>query len=81
MTVTRRTANAKKIIGKKTVNGKTYTYEYFTLPLNLYLPKAMIERWGTEFIIERDEDSGKITIISRKALDGSKGDPLPADSK
>jgi hypothetical protein len=81
MTVTRRVANAKKIIGKKVVNGKTYTYEYFTLPLNLYLPKAMIERWGTEFIIERDEGSGKITIISKKALDGGRGDSVSASSK
>ncbi|PUA32134.1 MAG: hypothetical protein B7O98_05525 [Zestosphaera tikiterensis] len=68
MAVRRRTASARKVIGKKSVKGKVYQYEYYTLPLNLYLPKSMVEKWGTDFIIERDEEAGKITIISSKAL-------------
>ncbi len=72
MAISRRPAFARKVIGKKVVNGKVYTYEYYTLPLNLYLPKGMVERWGTEFVVERDEGSGKITIISKKVLDGKK---------
>lgn len=71
MSIMRRTASARKIIGRKVVKGKVYTYEYYTLPLNLYIPKNMIEKWGTEFIVERDEEAGKITIIAKKALDGS----------
>jgi len=67
MPVMRRTASARKVIGKKVVKGKTYIYEYYTLPLNLYLPKNMVERWGTEFIVERNEDEGVIIIRSRKA--------------
>ncbi|MCD6324067.1 MAG: hypothetical protein J7L55_03050 [Desulfurococcales archaeon] len=70
MPVMRRSASARKVIGRKVVNGKVYTYEYYTLPLNLYLPKGMVEKWGTEFIVERDEESGKIIITSKKALDG-----------
>ena len=73
MTVLRRPASARKAVGKKKVNGKTYTYEYYTLPLNMYLPKRMVEKWGTEFIVERDEKSGRIVIASKKALDSSKG--------
>ena len=65
----RRSASARKVLGKKVVNGKIYTYEYYTLPLNMYLPKGMVERWGTDFVIERDEENGRIIIISKKALD------------
>ena len=71
MVTVRRATSARRILGRKVVNGKEYRYVYYTLPLNLYLPKSMVEKWGTEFIIERDEDSGKITIISKKALNGS----------
>lgn len=65
----RRPASARKVLGKKVVNGKTYTYEYYTLPLNMYLPKRMVERWGIDFVVERDEENGRIIIISKKALD------------
>ncbi len=70
VSVMRRTATARKVIGKKVVKGKVYTYEYFTLPLNLYLPKNMVEKWGTEFIVERDEEHGVITIKAKKAIEG-----------
>ena len=61
-----REARARKVLGRKVVRGKEYTYEYFTLPLNLYLPKSMVEKWGTEFIVEIDEDAGLITIRPKK---------------
>lgn len=70
MVVRRRTVTARKITGKKTVKDKVYQYEYYTLPLNLYLPKSMVEKWGTEFIIERDEEKGRITIYSAKSVEG-----------
>jgi len=44
------------------VRGKIYEYEYFTLPLNLYLPKSMVEKFGTKYMLQVDEDSGTITI-------------------
>ncbi len=69
MPVVRRTATVRKVIGRKTVKGRTYTYEYYTLPLNLYIPKNMVEKWGTEFIIERNEDEGVIIIKAKKALE------------
>ena len=72
MVVVRRVAVARKIIGKKRVKDKIYTYEYYTLPLNLYLPKSMVEKWGTEFIVERDDERGIITIKPKK-LEESKG--------
>ncbi len=69
MAVRRRTATARKIVGKKAVKNRIYQYEYYTLPLNLYLPKSMIEKWGTEFIIERDEEKGRIVIYSAKSTE------------
>lgn len=66
MVVVRRIAVARKIIGRKKVKDKIYTYEYYTLPLNLYLPKSMVEKWGTEFIVERDDEKGIITIKPKK---------------
>ncbi|WP_369609655.1 hypothetical protein [Sulfurisphaera javensis] len=57
-----RVVEAKRLVGKKTVRGKTYEYEYYTLPLNLYIPKSMIEKHGTKYILQVDEDSGTITI-------------------
>lgn len=63
-----RVAVARKIIGRKIVKGKEYKYEYYTLPLNLYLPRSVVEKWGTEFIIERDDKRGIITIKPKKAV-------------
>jgi len=68
MPVMVRSAVARKVIGKKVVKNKVYTYTYYTLPLNLYLPKSVIERWGTEFIIERDDERGIITIKPKKQV-------------
>ncbi|BFI74349.1 hypothetical protein Stok01_01111 [Sulfurisphaera tokodaii] len=57
-----RVVEAKRLVGKKTVRGKTYEYEYYTLPLNLYIPKSMIEKHGTKYLLQVDEESGTITI-------------------
>ena len=57
---------ARKNIGRKTIRGKQYTYEYYTLPVNLYLPKKYVEKFGTEFTVEINEDKGTITIKPRK---------------
>ncbi|EWG07154.1 MAG: hypothetical protein ASUL_06533 [Candidatus Aramenus sulfurataquae] len=57
-----REVEAKRLIGKKSVRGKVYEYEYYTLPLNLYIPKSMVEKFGTKYTLEVDEESGTITI-------------------
>ena len=61
-----REAKAREVEGRKIVKGREYKYKYFTLPLNLYLPKSMVEKWGTEFIVEIDDINGVITIKSKK---------------
>lgn len=60
-----REVEAKRLVGKKLVRGKVYEYEYYTLPLNLYIPKSMIEKFGTKYMLQVDEESGTITIRPR----------------
>jgi len=61
-----RVVEVKRLVGKKAVNGKTYEYEYYTLPLNLYIPKSMVEKHGTKYYLKYDEEKGIITISPTK---------------
>jgi len=49
-------------MGKKTVKGKTYEYEYYNLPLNLYIPKSMVQKYGGKFLLHYDLSTGVITL-------------------
>ncbi len=69
MAVRRRTVVARRMVGRKTMKDRVYQYEYYTLPLNLYLPKSMVEKWGTEFVVERDEERGRILIYSTRSTE------------
>ncbi|WP_048816677.1 hypothetical protein [Caldisphaera lagunensis] len=57
-----RVVMAKELKGKKDVNGKSYEYEYYTLPLNIYVKKHIIEKFGKNFVVEIDENTGVICI-------------------
>ncbi len=61
-----RRVEVRKIIGHKNVKNKVYNYEYFTLSLNLYIPRNIVERFGTNFIVIRDEEQGTTTIMPQK---------------
>jgi len=61
-----REVEVRRIIGKKNVKNKTYSYEYYTLSLNLYVPRNIVEKYGYEFVVIRDEDKGIITIMPKK---------------
>jgi len=61
-----RRVEVRKIIGRKNVKDKVYSYEYFTLSLNLYIPRSIVEKFGADFIIIRDEEQGIITIMPQK---------------
>lgn len=69
MSVRRRKVTARRIVGKKVVKDRVYQYEYYTLPLNLYIPKSMVEKWGIDFVLERDEENGRIIITSAKLVE------------
>lgn len=66
MTITSRDVTIRKVVGKKTVKDKVYTYTYYTLPLNLYIPKSVVDKYGTEFVVEKDDEKGTILIRPKK---------------
>jgi len=62
-----RTVEARRIMGKKVVKGKVYHYEYYTLPMNIYVPKSMIEKFGSHYELSLDYERGYILIRPKKA--------------
>ncbi|MEM2157412.1 MAG: hypothetical protein QXO72_00130 [Sulfolobales archaeon] len=64
--MTSRDVTIRKVVGKKTVKDKVYTYTYYTLPLNLYIPKSVVDKYGTEFVVEKDDEKGTIVIRPKK---------------
>jgi hypothetical protein len=64
-----REVEARRLTGRKVVKGRTYQYEYYTLPLNLYVPKSMVEKFGTKFYLQVDEESGMIIIRPKTEKD------------
>lgn len=61
-----RVVTVRKITGKKNIKSKLYTYEYYTLSLNLYIPKDVVERFGTDFVVVKDEEKNIISIMPRR---------------
>lgn len=61
-----RIVTAKKITGKKSIKDRLYTYEYYTLSLNLYIPKDVVEKFGPEFVVIKDEEKNVISIMPKK---------------
>ena len=59
-----REVKLKKRVGKKNVNGKEYRYEYYTLPLLLYIPKQIAER-SDGFVLEYYD--GGVFVLRPKA--------------
>ncbi len=64
-----RLVTARRIVGRKKVGDRVYTYEYYTLPLNIYLPRSFVERWGTEFVVLRDDEKGIVVVMPRKVAE------------
>jgi len=57
-----RVVELRQVVSRKVVNGKTYEYPAYTLPLNLYIPKSMVQKHGTKYYLQVDEETGTITI-------------------
>lgn len=64
-----RVVHVKRITGRKSIKDRQYTYEYYTLSLNLYIPKDVVERFGTEFVVVRDEEKHTISIMPKKVAE------------
>ncbi|MEM1542280.1 MAG: hypothetical protein QW101_03915 [Ignisphaera sp.] len=64
-----RIVNVRKIMGRKNIKNKLYTYEYYTLSLNLYIPKDVVEKYGNEFVVIKDEEKNVISVMPRKVAE------------
>jgi hypothetical protein len=64
-----RIVEVRRIIGKKHVKSKTYSYDYYTLSLNLYVPRNIVEKYGKEYVVIKDEENGIITVMPRKVAE------------
>ncbi|MEM0371918.1 MAG: hypothetical protein QXG46_05085 [Ignisphaera sp.] len=64
-----RIVNVRKIMGRKNIKNKLYTYEYYTLSLNLYIPKDVVEKYGNEFVVIKDEEKNIISVMPRKVAE------------
>jgi len=60
-----RKALAREVVGKKVVNGKTYEYTYYTLPLNIYIPKHVIQKYGREYVVIVNTETGEIRAMPK----------------
>lgn len=56
----------RRVVGRKRIKGRVYSYEYYVLSLNLYIPRNIVEKWGDEFVVIKDMERGVITIMPRK---------------
>ena len=61
-----RDARVKEMIGKKVVKGKLYTYTYYTLPLNIYIPKHVVYKYGTDYVVIVNKETGEIRAVPKK---------------
>jgi len=60
-----RNARLREVIGKKIVNGRLYEYTYYTLPLYIYIPKNIVHRYGKEYVVIVDTETGEIRALPK----------------
>jgi len=61
-----RGARVREVVGKKVVKDKLYTYTYYTLPLNIYIPKHVAEKYGKEYVVIINSETGEIRAMPKK---------------
>ncbi|UXD21489.1 hypothetical protein IPA_04790 [Ignicoccus pacificus DSM 13166] len=64
--VRRRQVKVREVLGRKIVNNKEYKYTYYTLPLNIYIPKHIVERYDRDYILEINPETGEIRAYPKK---------------
>jgi len=62
----RRVVSAREIRARKRRGEKVYEYSYFSILLNIYVPKQVVEKFGKEFIVEVDKDLGIVKVFPKK---------------
>jgi hypothetical protein len=64
--VRRRQVKVREVLGRKIVNNKEYRYTYYTLPLNIYIPKHIVEKYDRDYVLEIDPETGEIRAYPKK---------------
>ncbi len=64
--VRKREVKVREVLGRKIVNNKEYKYTYYTLPLNIYIPKHIVEKMGRDYILEINSETGEIKAYPKK---------------
>ena len=65
----RRQVKVREVKGKKVVNNKEYRYTYYTLPLNIYIPKHVVEKYDREYVLEINTETGEIRAYPKKLIE------------
>jgi len=60
-----RNALVREVEGKKVVKDKLYKYTYYTLPLNIYIPKHVVHKYGREYVVVVNTETGEITAMPK----------------
>ncbi len=60
-----RNALVREVVGKKVVKDKLYKYTYYTLPLNIYIPKRVVEKYGREYVVIVNTETGEIRAMPK----------------
>ena len=61
-----RLTRVREVVGKKVVKDRLYTYTYYTLSLNIYIPKHVVYRYGKDYIVIINSETGEIRAIPKK---------------
>jgi len=67
-----RNATVREVVGKKVVKDKLYKYTYYTLPLNIYIPKHVVHRYGREYIVIVNTETGEIRAMPKAIYEQKK---------
>jgi len=60
-----RNALVREVVGKKVVKDKLYKYTYYTLPLNIYIPKHVVHKYGREYVVIVNTETGEIRAMPK----------------
>jgi len=55
----------RELMGKKVVKDKLYKYTYYMLSLNIYIPKHIVHKYGREYVVIVNTETGEIRAMPK----------------
>jgi len=59
----------KQGIAKKRYKNKVYTYPYYMLTIEKYIPKRIVQKYGLEYVVLFDPATGTVTAMPKKVYE------------